>query len=302
MPNNPTSSIGVSTAGSTRSTMLYVVWAIVLLTMVPEIILRGFLQMNTPWMVPTRLVFLATVLGLTYALPVIRQLRGFALVMLVIYGVEGWFFLTFLPQSQVYQDIFGGSINIAFLGERLMRIAASFVMLFVLLRMGLKRRDFYLAVGDLRADAEPSVIPRKPERWTKFGRNYALISVGILLFFLVPGLQPSLDNFSIGLLIFATICAAMNAFAEEFLYRSALLPQLLPIFGKGTTLLLVPIWFGLGHFFGMPNGITGVLITAIGGWFFAKSMIETHGMGWAWFLHFLADFTVYMVLLLAGGL
>ena len=29
-------------------------------------------------------------------------------------------------------------------------------------------------------------------------------------------------------------------------------------------------------------------------------MIETHGMAWAWFLHFLADFTVYLVLLLAG--
>jgi hypothetical protein len=94
----------------------------------------------------------------------------------------------------------------------------------------------------------------------------------------------------------------MNSFAEEFLYRSALIPQVLPLFGKGATLMLVPAWFGLAHYFGVPNGLTGVLLAGVGGWFFAKSMIETRGMAWAWFLHFLADFTVYLVLLLASGL
>lgn len=44
-----------------------------------------------------------------------------------------------------------------------------------------------------------------------------------------------------------------------------------------------------------------MLLAAVGGWFFAKSMIETRGIAWAWFLHFLADFTVYVVLLLAGA-
>ena len=173
-----------------------------------------------------------------------------------------------------------------------------------MLGSGLKRGDFYLALGDLKATAEPGPgvkIPPKPEPWTKFGRNYALISVGLLLVFLIPALRPSLSNFSVGLVLFAAICAALNAFAEEFLYRAALLPQVLPYFGKKATLLLLPRWFGLAHYFGVPSGITGVLLTAIGGWFFAKSMIETRGMGWAWFLHFLADFSVYLILLLAGG-
>ncbi len=93
----------------------------------------------------------------------------------------------------------------------------------------------------------------------------------------------------------------MNSFAEEFLYRSALIPQVLPLFGKSATLMLIPAWFGLAHYFGVPNGLTGVLLAGIGGWFFAKSMIETRGIAWAWFLHFLADFTVYMLLLLSGG-
>jgi membrane protease YdiL (CAAX protease family) len=284
--------------------LLYLTWAIVLLLTIPEIILRAFLRVDTSWMLPARIGLLACSLALTGVWPPVRPLRGMLVVFLVIYAVEGWLFLTIAPQSQGYLEIFGGDPNLAFFGERLMRMGAVAVMLVVLLAMGLRRRDLFLAVGDVRATAEPTRrwIPRKPEPWTKFGRNYAIISVGLLLLFLIPALKPSLADFSVGLLLFAAACAAMNSFAEEFLYRSALIPQVLPLFGKGATLLLVSGWFGLAHYFGVPNGLTGVLLAGIGGWFFAKSMIETRGIAWAWFLHFLADFTVYLVLLLAGGL
>jgi membrane protease YdiL (CAAX protease family) len=302
---NETATAGVgSTATDGMRTTLYLAWAIVLLLTVPEIILRAFLRVDTSWMLLARIGLLAGSFALTFVWPLIRPLRGMLLVFLVIYVVEAWLFLTAIPQSQTYQDIVGGDANLAFFAERLMRIGAVLVMLLVLLIMGFRRRDLYLAVGDLRATATPTrlKIPHKPEPWTTFGRNYAIISVGLLLFFLIPALKPSLANFTVGLLLFAAVCAAMNSFAEEFLYRSALIPQVLPLFGKGATLMLVPAWFGLAHYFGVPNGLTGVLLAGIGGWFFAKSMIETRGIAWAWFLHFLADFTVYLLLLLAGSL
>jgi hypothetical protein len=289
-------------ADRTRA-LLYLAWAIVVLLTVPEIILRAFLRVDTSWMLAARIGLLAGSFALTFVWPLIRPLRGMLVVFLVIYVVEAWLFLTAIPQSQIYRDVFGGNPDLAFFGERLLRLGAVLVMLVVLLLMGLRRRDFYLAVGDLKATAEPTrlKIPHKPEPWTTFGRNYAIISVGLLLFFLIPALNPSLANFTVGLLLFAAVCAAMNSFAEEFLYRSALIPQVLPLFGKGATLMLVPAWFGLAHYFGVPNGLTGVLLAGIGGWFFAKSMIETRGIAWAWFLHFLADFTVYLLLLLGGG-
>src|SRR5690606_38950079 len=109
------------------------------------------------------------------------------------------------------------------------------------------------------------------------------------------------SNLSIGLVLFAAVCALMNAFAEEFLYRSALLPQVLPLFGKGASLILVAAWFGIGHYFGVPTGITGVILTTIAGWVFAKSMVETRGMTCPLFMHFISDFTIYVVILLAGG-
>ena len=284
--------------------LLWAAWGIVLLIMVPEIVLRGFMQLDTPWMAPARLGLLAALLALGFVWRPLRPLRGFVLILLVVYFVEGWFFLTFLPQTGAYQNLVGGDPNLAFFGERLLRIGAVGVMLPVLLVMGLKPREFFLRIGNLRAAALPEKwgVPRKQETWTGFSLRFVVIIAVLLSAFMIPALQPSLDNLSIGLVLFAALCALLNAFAEEFLYRSALLPQVLPVLGKGRALLLVAAWFGLGHFFAVPSGITGVILTAFGGWVFAKSMVETEGLFWPVFMHWGSDFTIYLIMLLAGAL
>jgi len=289
-------------AGNHRS-LLYTAWGIVLLLTLPQIILGAVMGQDTAWLSPARIAFLAVFFVLTFVWPPIHPLRKLALIFLVVYGVEAWFFLTLLPQSQFYIDVFGGNANLLFFGERLMRICASLVMLLVLLGMGLKRQDFFLTPGNLNAvaEAEKWGIPRKPETWPGFSLRYAVIIVVLFLLFMVPAMQPSLSNLSVGLVLFAALCAVLNAFAEEFLYRSALLPQVLPLFGKGASMILVAAWFGIGHYFGVPSGSAGVILVTIGGWIFAKSMIETQGMGWTLFLHFVSDFTVYLIILLAGG-
>ncbi len=142
--------------------LLYVAWAIVLLLTVPEIVVRALMAVDAPWMMQARIVVLALAVGLTFAWPVVRPLRGMLVVFLVIYGVEGGLFLTLLPQAGIYQDLVGGDANRAFFGERVLRLGAVVVMLAVLLAIGLRRRDFYLAVGDLRATAEPIGSPGSP--------------------------------------------------------------------------------------------------------------------------------------------
>ncbi len=301
----PTIAVSVSSsqAVSGNRSLLVTAWAIVLALTIPEIVLRAFMHMDTSWMLPVRVGLLGILVALSFVWPSIRPLRGFALIFLVIYGVEGWFFGTFVPHSPLYSQLFGGNPNLAFFGERLMRIGASLVMLLVLLAMGLKRQDFFLTPGSLTATAEPEKygVPRRTEKWPGFSIRYAFIIVTILLVFMVPAMKPSLSNLSVGLVLFAALCAVMNAFAEEFLYRSALLPQVLPLFSKGASLILVASWFGMGHYFGVPSGVTGVILTTIGGWVFAKSMVETRGFAWPLFMHFVSDFTVYIVILLAGG-
>src|SRR5690606_23987928 len=171
IPESSTQTIGG------RRSLLFVAWGIVLLLTVPEIILRAFMRVDTAWMLPARIGRLAVLLALTIVWTSIRPLWGLTLMFLVIYGAEAWFFQAVLPQSQLYVDIFGGNANFAFFGERLVRIGAALVVLLVLLAMGLKRQDFFLTVGNLKAVAEPEKwgIPRKPETWPGFGGRYALI-------------------------------------------------------------------------------------------------------------------------------
>ena len=76
---------------------------------------------------------------------------------------------------------------------------------------------------------------------------------------MVPALKPSLSNFSVGLVLFAAVCALMNAFAEEFLYRAALLPQVLPLFGKGASLFLVAAGLVWATTSAYRWGFTGVI-------------------------------------------
>jgi membrane protease YdiL (CAAX protease family) len=282
--------------------LLTIAWVVMLLTIVPEIVLRAFLQADTAWITPVRMLLLAVLVAVTFVWDWIRPLRGFFMVMLGIYVFEAWLMSSVVLQSQAWVSIFGTTGQSAFFGERVVRLGAVVLMFGLLTAMGFKRKDLYLQVGDLRAPFEPVgwLGIKKPEPWTRFGRNYAIVLAILLLVFLVPAFRPDLSKLSIGIVLFAAVCAVINAFAEEFLYRSALLPQLLPLFGKSSALLLAAWWFGLGHWFGVPNGLTGVLLTAFGGWIFGKSMIETKGMGWAMILHFISDFLVYMVLLLAA--
>jgi hypothetical protein len=64
--------------------------------------------------------------------------------------------------------------------------------------------------------------------------------------------------------------------------------------GKENAIWLTAVFFGFFHYFGgSPAGIPGVLITGFLGWVFAKAMVETYGLGWSWFIHFLQNAVIY---------
>ena len=55
--------------------------------------------------------------------------------------------------------------------------------------------------------------------------------------------------------------------------------------------------FGSIHFFGIPGGVTGVIVAVFLGWLLCKSILETKGIFWAWFIHFLQDVIIFSALL-----
>ena len=104
---------------------------------------------------------------------------------------------------------------------------------------------------------------------------------------------------------FILLFAAANAFGEEMIYRAPELGALQPVVGGGQALLMTALFFGIGHFYGVPYGLLGVAMSSVAGWFLGRSMLETRGFFWAWFIHFLMDVCIFTFLaagsVAAGG-
>lgn len=84
-----------------------------------------------------------------------------------------------------------------------------------------------------------------------------------------------------------------NSFAEEAIYRLGVIIPLYGLLGVGTLSLLSAVLFGLPHYRGVPSGFIGIIMASVLGWFLAKSVIETQGIGLAWGIHFLQDVVIY---------
>ena len=80
-------------------------------------------------------------------------------------------------------------------------------------------------------------------------------------------------------LLYVLMIASLNAFNEEFTLRAAPWVSSLMLYVK-KTLLITTVFFALGHYFGVPNGIIGVVLSGFLGWFIGKSIFETHESSW----------------------
>ncbi|MBN1259336.1 MAG: CPBP family intramembrane metalloprotease, partial [Anaerolineae bacterium] len=176
-------------------------------------------------------------------------------------------------------------------------LIVSLLMIGALLALGYRRTDFFLTPGKLNAPITPVRwlgFP-KPDPWTSFGGQFALyISLGTLLFLILGG-RPAPQDFvrALPMLPAILLFAAMNAFSEELSYRASLLAGLEPVIGSQQALWNAAVFFGLGHYFGVPYGVVGVIMATFLGWMMGKAMIETRGFFWAWFIHFWQDVLIF---------
>ena len=161
------------------------------------------------------------------------------------------------------------------------------------------RKAFFLVMGDTSAPVEPvRLLGIKNERWNTLGRNFAIIiSSGTLAFLILAG-RPPLDIVvrALPFLPAVLLAAVLNAFNEEMTYKASFLSVLENAVGKGQALWLMAAYFGIGHYYGVPYGVIGVVMAGFLGWFLGKSMLETRGLWWAWFIHFWQDVLIFAFL------
>jgi uncharacterized protein len=181
---------------------------------------------------------------------------------------------------------------------------AGIVILFVsLLTQGRALSLLSLRKVDGAITPEPwiGINPKEGESWKSLGGNFSVIITlvtAVVIFFQIFRNGALAVDFFPGLLL-VILFALSNAFVEEILFRFTFVGVGLD---QGTKALIIQamsaLIFGIVHYYGNPSGIPGVLMAGFIGWFLSKSMIETGGFFWAWFIHFLQDVVILFALLM----
>ena len=184
--------------------------------------------------------------------------------------------------------------------EQTGKLAVSVGMIAHLFVLGYKRRDFFLTRGDLRAPIQPVPLLGFPKPDTLAG----LACSGL---FTSPLPWPSCSTLACGraatgmlkvvpVLPSILFYAALNAFNEEITYRAPMLATLEPVGGSRQALWMAAYFFGIAHYFGTPGGILGGIASIFMGWILGKGMLETRGLFWTWWIHFLSDVAIFTFL------
>jgi len=257
----------------------------------------GRIPGNLPW---AKVGLLAAGLVLSSLVKRLRPLRPF-------YFVTFVFFLALVltglaRQTSWWSGRFGGggvSFTKGYSGIYILDCGVALAVLLAMWLVKRRRSEFYLVKGDLRAPIEPVrwLGIRKGESWRTFGWIFAVVAA---LAVAIPTVfsahpAPGAAGRAAVLLPAVLLFAAINAFNEEVYFRASFLSTLVGVVGRGHALLIASAFFGLAHYlYGSPGGIIGFLMTAFLGWILAKSMLETKGFLWPWFIHFLSDAIVFL--------
>ena len=293
----------MTTETSKPRSLIIAAWVfLVLASGLPRVILQEVFKYQVSADLGAEMAMGVVLLGLalTFVWGAVRSLRPFFILFMVLVAVE-WFVFTKVDQLAFYQSWLNNpSFNVFMLAEQSLRLMVTLVIIAALFVLKKTRSAFFLVKGDTNALTEPvNWMGIKPgERWKQVGRNFSVIlSLGTLTFLILAG-RPPLDIAlrALPFLPAILLAATLNAFNEEMTYKASFLSVLEDVVGRKHALWLMAAYFGIGHFYGVPYGVIGVLMAGFLGWFLGKSMLETRGMGWAWFIHFWQDVLIFAFL------
>jgi hypothetical protein len=281
-----------------------VAWIVVaLISTLPDLAWMELTNGIPAWLTFAKMGLLALLAIAAFVWKPLRPLCAFFVAMFAFFGLQELRVrINFtLP---ALQSLFGGSVfDSRMQAEQTGKLAVSLAMIALLLLIGIKRRDAFLARGNLRTRIEPVRLPGFPkaDSWPSFGLQWALyiaVALGVLQYLT---LRPSgaLMLKVVPLLPSILFYAALNAFNEEVTYRVPMLATIESVGGSKQALWMSAYFFGIAHYFGTPGGIAGGLASIFMGWILGKAMLETRGLFWSWWIHFLSDIAIFTFLAIA---
>lgn len=275
-----------------------VAWVVaVLISTLPDIIFYELGGSVPTWLPITKIGLLLVMTLVAVIWRPLQSLRNFFLVMIAFFALT-----EVRPQIDfslpAFQRLFGNTVfDDRMQAEQTGKLVLTLLMIGTMLILGYRRRDFFLARGHISAPIEPVRwlgFP-KPEPWPRFGLQWGFYIAGALALFQYLSLRPTLDQVVLVIPVLPSILfyAALNAFNEEMTYRSPMLTTLEPIGGSKQAMWMAAYFFGIAHYFGTPGGLLGGALSIFMGWILGKGMVETRGLFWSWWIHFLADIAIF---------
>jgi membrane protease YdiL (CAAX protease family) len=273
---------------------------VLLISRLPEIVVREVLAVDVPWM--SWAIVAATVL-LWLGARFVAALRPFERFLAVMILVN--ILIAALPaalESAAWRALMPSSSPpmLALLATRILFAALGTLVLVWAVFLGASRRESYAVVGDLDA---PTRTRRKDGtflRWGRFGPLAVVFLMLLMVWFGFPMVPGSVDlAAAIPAVVIGLIAALLNAWWEETAFRAGPLSMLQRAVGPGAGVLLLALFFGLGHFYGgIPSGPMGLVATGAVGLLLGRAMIETRGLAWPVGLHFSIDAVIFTFLAL----
>ena len=282
-----------------RTMLIWTAWiSTLLLSNLPLVIARDVLGSDIPWITIAWIGTAGLLFAVTYVWQVLRPLRGYFIIMGMIL-LMGFWVDPFIRQTTAWRNLFAGqSQMIIVFGDRVLLLLRTSIVLAALFWIGIKPREAFLAVGNLKAPVggQTSASRRRVLTWSVLGPVAAVLLGGLFITFLASQNPGALSGSAAVLpwLPLILLSAALNAFGEEAKYRAAPLATLLPAVGPRHAIWLTSLWFGLGHYYGgFPSGPVGLVYSGLLALLLGKAMLDTRGMGWSWTIHVVIDTIIY---------
>ena len=270
-------------------------WAAALLaSLAPRVVWSALTQQDPPLALVFAQLLAVVVLS---QLPIVRPVRSY--VVLLVGMVAGDALYQVVRSTSAWQAWWAGASE----HERLFidpffETLPSAGVALTLVRSGLTREELSLRIGELSRVLR---IGGLAVTWWTAAPVLALLLAGPLLAQLSftvrpdPGALPR----ALAFIPAAVVFAALNAFLEEFRFRAAPLACLVPVVGEGHALLVTAVLFGIGHFYGHPAGLSGVVLAGLAGWLLGLAMRGTRGIVAPWLVHGAQDVLIFMAVVMS---